>query len=58
MVSQNNFIYMEGYLLDPYNSHNSMVKLTQKKNQWIIKQKGNRVGSSKIAIIMKNSKIC
>ncbi|MGC9138890.1 MAG: hypothetical protein ACP5G5_07825, partial [Thermoplasmata archaeon] len=52
VISQNNFLYIGGYHLQPGNSIQSMVKLTQKKINWIIKQKENRMSSSEIARIM------
>jgi hypothetical protein len=52
VISQNNFPYIGAYHLHPGNSIYPMGKLTQKKINWIIKQKENRMSSSEIARIL------
>jgi hypothetical protein len=53
VVSRNNFLYIGDHHLDLLISHKLMIKLNQKKIDWIIKQKEQRVSSSEMARIQK-----
>jgi len=48
VLSQNNFLYIGRKQLDKNGYYDPMIKLTQKKIDWIIKEKKKGIGTSEI----------
>ena len=58
VLSRNNFLYIGRKQLDKKGYYDPMIKLTQKKIDWIIKEKKKGRGTSEIASIMKITPRC